>query len=516
MKIFEETNRYRKEFVFDIYTRVIEDFKDYEKITKKQMIKKIYEVYANPKNILDICTYRELKYLKLYLEKNKEYLNEKYDWERRTLSSKFLIDIKIALYNDIEIYEEAYESIKKALEIVNWQEVKRKTELNETLVSFCKIQGTFLEEPIIEIFSKLLQKDSDTIRDHIDNNRVFKFYVCKDQEYIESIDRYMDILIFNDYYYIKDALADQRAKQGVGQFPKLEKEDYKSLFYNPFNLNNKKIKKFYDALNKLPFFSTSAYKPIQEYALLNLDRKSLKEAIETVPALKDIDLTDFFKLMDEAMDEMNSGALNGITPNELKEFNKTKKEAEINKSQRFIKQVNARLNPKDVKLFYKLYFALLDYTNKKYKVHPEYDIKKYQGIDHNKTYQICQKLWESINTIIDDFCKENPYRFNKVERNLIKEFKNGIRNRFILFKYEKEYTPLMTDEKTYMIKGLTDNIDNIIPYENLPVMIETSIIPFKGYLIYDGLFGTMPINFGPNFTTMASNQYDKQIKYYHM
>ena len=516
MKIFEETNRYRKEFVFDIYTRVIEDFKDYEKITKKQMIKKIYEVYANPKNILDICTYRELKYLKLYLEKNKEYLNEKYDWERRTLSSKFLIDIKIALYNDIEIYEEAYESIKKALEIVNWQEVKRKTELNETLVSFCKIQGTFLEEPIIEIFSKLLQTDPNTIRDHIDNNRVFKFYVCKEQEYIESINRYMDILIFNDYYELQDALADKRAKQGVGQFPRLEKEDYKSLFYNPFNLNNKKIKKFYDALNKLPFFSSSAYKPIQEYALLNIDRKGLKKGIESVTALKDIDLTDFFELMDEAMDEMNSGALNGITPNELKEFNKIKKVSEINKNQRFVRQINARLNPKDVKLFYKLYFALLDYTNKKYKVCPEYDIKKYQGIDHNKTYQICQKLWENINHIIDDFCKENPYRFNKDERNLIKEFKNGIRSRFILFKFEKEYTPLMTDEKTYMIKGLTDNIDNIIPYESLPVMIETSIVPFKGYLIYDGLFGTMPIDFGPGFVNMASNQYDKQIKYYHM
>lgn len=34
----------------------------------------------------------------------------------------------------------------------------------------------------------------------------------------------MDILIFNDYYSLQDALADQRSKQGVGQFPKLEKE----------------------------------------------------------------------------------------------------------------------------------------------------------------------------------------------------------------------------------------------------------------------------------------------------
>lgn len=41
MKIFEEISNYKKEYVFDLYTRVIEDFKDYEKITKKQMIKKL-------------------------------------------------------------------------------------------------------------------------------------------------------------------------------------------------------------------------------------------------------------------------------------------------------------------------------------------------------------------------------------------------------------------------------------------------------------------------------------------
>ena len=29
----------------------------------------------------------------------------------------------------------------------------------------------------------------------------------------------------------------------------------------------------------------------------------------------------------------------------------------------------------------------------------------------------------------------------------------------------------MTDDKIYMIKGLNDNLDNIIPYENLPQII---------------------------------------------
>ena len=59
-----------------------------------------------------------------------------------------------------------------------------------------------------------------------------------------------------------------------------------------------------DKLKKLPFFWFSALDGIREFAVLNLDRTPLKETIENVPALKDYDLTEFFKILDEAMDEM--------------------------------------------------------------------------------------------------------------------------------------------------------------------------------------------------------------------
>ena len=62
----------------------------------------------------------------------------------------------------------------------------------------------------------------------------------------------------------------------------------------------------------------------------------------------------------------------------------------------------------------------------------------------------------------------------------------------------------MTDDKIYMIKGLNDNLDNIIPYENLPQIIITSIIPYKGYLVYDGII------------QIVEEQYDKLMKYYHL
>ena len=52
MKIVD--NPYKKEFVFDLYSRIYPDFKNYDKITKKKMIEKIREFYSNYNNISNI------------------------------------------------------------------------------------------------------------------------------------------------------------------------------------------------------------------------------------------------------------------------------------------------------------------------------------------------------------------------------------------------------------------------------------------------------------------------------
>ena len=80
MKMYERINWYKKEYVHEQYSRIVEHFKDYDKITKKKMLESIYKVYNDSNNIIDICTTRELKYLKMLLdEKNnmKELLGKK-------------------------------------------------------------------------------------------------------------------------------------------------------------------------------------------------------------------------------------------------------------------------------------------------------------------------------------------------------------------------------------------------------------------------------------------------------
>ena len=57
-------NHYDKGYVFEQYVKIVRNFKNYDSISRKKMLDAIYEEYSNYENIIDICTVRELKFLK--------------------------------------------------------------------------------------------------------------------------------------------------------------------------------------------------------------------------------------------------------------------------------------------------------------------------------------------------------------------------------------------------------------------------------------------------------------------
>ncbi len=528
MKMYDEIKYYKKEYVHEQYTRIVEKFKAYEKITKVKMLAEIYKVYDNPDNIIDICTTRELKYLKMVLD-NKDtldnslkkpgkheikYLNKKYDWERVTLHNKFLLDYDFN--NESYIPEEIIDKVKIALKKVNWSEKKKIDDLNELLVSYCKMQGTALLNTVCDFASGITGIDSKIICNFTLNNKLFNYYVFIVARDMEGLGENIPLAIFQDFYDIEDELHEQRKKQGLAGERHIDLKLYKTLFYNDFDINNPKIKKFLDELENLPFFWTSAINIIRKYAMLNLERDSLKNIIKNVPSLKDVDLTSFFKTLDEAMDEMPSGALNGLTPNEAKKVKAMQASIQINKEKRYIKQQNACISKKDVKLFYKIYFALLEFTNKKYNMKNKIKIYNQNGINPYEINDIVDKYWENKDEITLEFCLANPYKFNNEELKIASEFKNGIRTMFFISRYELEYTAFMEKDKIYMVKGLNDNIDNIIPYKELPYITITSIIPFKGNLVYDGMLVGINVKIGNEFEKTIEKEYDSMMKYYHL
>lgn len=188
------------------------------------------------------------------------------------------------------------------------------------LVSYCKIQGSALLSTVCQFASSITGIDPEVIWKHMLSNKLFNYYVLITFRNIERIGEDIPVAIYQDYYDIEEELDEQRKLQGLAGEIKVDPKVYETLFYNDFDINNPKLKKFLTEIKHLPFLWNRALKIIKEFAMLNIDREPLKKEIKNIPALKGIDLTDFFKTLDEAMDEMPSGALNGFTPNEAKEI----------------------------------------------------------------------------------------------------------------------------------------------------------------------------------------------------
>ncbi len=528
MKMYNEINYLIKDYVYDQYTKIVEDFKDYEKITRVKMLDAIYKVYSDYNNIISLCTTKELKYLEKLIknqdnskdqeEKNNTKIKKepsKYAWEEKSLKNKFLI-MYDKNHRNLVIPEEITETVKKAIKNVDWPEKKKADDLNEILVSYVKIQGSALLDTVATFTSGITGVDEEIIWNHMSTDRVFKYYVFLISTDIKSLGNNIPIAVYQDYYPLLDELSYQRKKQGKATMKQIDIKKYITIFYHDFDINNPKIKKMITELKKLHFLWNDAIKLIKEYALLNLDRTELKKAIQNVPSLKGQDLSSFFKSLDEAMDEMPSGALNGLTPNELKELQQEEKAIYDKKEKSYTPQQNAYLGKKESKLFYKLYFALLDFTNQKFKIKPNYKIYKQLGINPYEISDIIEKFWENKDLVILEFCMSNPYNFNANEIKLLEGFKKGFRDKFIIARYEKEYTAFMTPEKIYMVKGLNDNIDKIISYKKIPTFVETAIIQFKDEIVYDGMLSSYPINFGISFVKTVDKDYNKLMKYYHL
>ncbi len=67
-----------------------------------------------------------------------------------------------------------------------------------------------------------------------------------------------------------------------------------------------------------------------------------------------------------------------------------------------------------------------------------------------------------------------------------------------------------------MVKGVNDNLDNVVSYKDLPITVITSIIPFENILIYDGILTQFGIEMGNAFEEMITKDLESSIKYYHL
>ena len=497
MKLREDIVKEPKGLVYDYFYRsLVYETKDYDNISRKQMVEEIIKEYSNSHYLFNICTERELKFLKRL--QNHEYQEEdylKYEWEIKELNNKLILC-------GTEIYEEQIANVNDALE-----EFKKNNKDIDEFVMFVigmvKLNVNMLSDVLISCLKSIFKLSDEAINAYL-GHPLIHFYCGFYDQYIESIDKEVEMIYYRNYEDFIDIIDDLRKEFGIGGSLKIYMQDYYDMFYYGFPTSKPTVKKMYDEIKKLPSHLI-IFKSIELARIFNDEESVYKEKLNE----KQIELVH------EALLDIPCPFMNGFSP---REYQKEKENEQI-LSEKFtvIPQNNAKLCKSAADEYYKLYFALLDYINKKENICPSLKrIYKQEGLNVHDLFPIDDYLWEHKDTIIDEFIEINPNKLNHEELEIINNFKKSVTGTFLVVGFEREYTMFLQDGKIYMVKGIRDNIENILLSRNFPIIVNTTLLMFKGNIIYNSFFKQTTVGFGNDIKESALNEMNKSLKYYHI
>ena len=170
------------------------------------------------------------------------------------------------------------------------------------------------------------------------------------------------------------------------------------------------------------------------------------------------------------------------------------------------------LSTQDAQLFFKLFLTILAYTNRQLKLVP--DVSKPTDL-HNLGVERTSKIRDALYAhpdLFDRFIAENPEGFTSEELNIIASWKHRIPGEFYLIRYLKKYAVFMPSKKAahlYGVLGLFDPIEVVVRGQPLPVLLITTLLPFKGQIIYDGIVTPYSVLFGKGIRTDLDGTYNR-------
>jgi hypothetical protein len=160
-----------------------------------------------------------------------------------------------------------------------------------------------------------------------------------------------------------------------------------------------------------------------------------------------------------------------------------------------------KLSSNEAALFYKLMWPLQFYVNQKRKILPEVDSVEAYAEDYSfeEKLPVRNALYEHPE-LIEAFVEENPAQLTKDELAIVQSWKNFVAGEFYIERFLKKgamFIHTVEPPQVYVVLGLTNSLKEIFQhYHNPPILVKTVLLPFKGRIIYDGLFQTYNIFFG--------------------
>lgn len=155
-----------------------------------------------------------------------------------------------------------------------------------------------------------------------------------------------------------------------------------------------------------------------------------------------------------------------------------------------------KVSDKDAELFFDLMWGLQYFVNQKNKIYTNIkSLEEYKEWSTEAKMDVRAALYSNI-TIIDSYVAENPQKLSADKLEIISEWKNFVHGDFYIERYLKRCAMFIENDAVYGVLGLHQSFDELIPRSRLPMYVQAVLLPFKGKVIYDGLFQVNNIFFG--------------------
>jgi hypothetical protein len=166
------------------------------------------------------------------------------------------------------------------------------------------------------------------------------------------------------------------------------------------------------------------------------------------------------------------------------------------------------LAPHDGKLFFELMWKLQYYVNRKQGIHKKVTtLEDYANLPTKQKKQARDELWK-IPELIESYVRENPDALSDEDLEIIRKWKGFVKSSFFILRHLKKGSVFIAkDNQVYLVHGIQDPLDEVIPSYALPKMVEAILLPFKGQIIYDGLLAGYQVHFGGGIRSDIEHTY---------
>ena len=180
------------------------------------------------------------------------------------------------------------------------------------------------------------------------------------------------------------------------------------------------------------------------------------------------------------------------------------------------KAKTAQLSRSECTLFYETWYGLMGFVNEREKVISASIKPVYPNpISDEEVYKVREVFWENPE-MIDDYVNATALSKEKIE--LLKAWRDHHkRGMFFLVDYTPEYAVVIgvgdnKEDKLYGIKGISRSLSDTMQRE-IPIQLETVLLPFKDKIIYDSYMTSTSISYGEGAKKALREMYERAIKH---